>query len=112
MSDTGLVVRFVAEPTAAALAFARWSLKRPESDFIELLRRRGAPDRIDPEVETVIRSLLRSPSPGIMVASGPSGKTREDNHDPQEMERRRGGAIYRNRGMNLGRRSRPVKRWS
>ena len=50
-------------------------------------------------------SPLRSPSPGIMVASfmsGPgldlAGKHEKETHDPQEMERRRGGAIYRNRG--------------
>ena len=28
----------------------------------------------------------------------PSGKTREETHDSQEMERRRGGAVGRNRG--------------
>ena len=29
---------------------------------------------------------------------GSSGKTRKENHDPQEMDRRRGGALGRNRG--------------
>ena len=29
---------------------------------------------------------------------GPSGKTRKENHDPQEMERRRARALGRNRG--------------
>ena len=29
---------------------------------------------------------------------GPSGKTRKENHDPQEMERRRAGTLGRNRG--------------
>ena len=32
------------------------------------------------------------------VGPGSSGKTRKENHDPQEMERRRGGFLGRNRG--------------